>query len=109
MEISIKPELMIALALLPNQFHPLRFQVPPLLNVALVMLNGVALNVDVPSETLPDMVPELLTVTPPVLVELMPLLTATAVFRLLVENRFAVTFFELAFSMVAPCELLLLI
>src|SRR6266700_3308678 len=66
------------------------------------MLKDAALNV-----TLPDILPELLMVMPPVLVLLVPLWLDTAIFRLLAENRFAATVPE--FVKVAPFVLSLVI
>src|SRR6266446_823823 len=96
----------MALEAPPNQFDPLTFQTAPLLllNVAaMIMLDG-----EVPSATLPDMVPELLTVTPPLLPALGPLFTPSATFRPLLENSFAVTVPVIVLVKVAPCALLLL-
>src|ERR1700688_2346984 len=53
--ILIVPALLIALTPVPNQFDPLTFQIPPLL----------LLNVAVANPTLPDIVPVLLMVRPP--------------------------------------------
>ncbi len=66
----IVPELLTALVLAPKKFNPLTFHAPPtaLLNVAPATLND-----DVPSQTLPDICPELLTMMPPVLVLRVPL------------------------------------
>src|SRR5260221_13546993 len=99
------PKLLIVLARPRNRFDPLTFQKPPmlLLNVVPEMLNG-----DVPNATLPDMVPELLTVTPPLLPALGPLFTPSATFRPLLENSFAVTVPVIVLVKVAPCALLLL-
>ena len=74
------------------------------MNVVAVVADG-----DVPSRTLPNItpVPVLVTIVPPLLVELVPLLVATAEFRLLNGNSLEEMVPE--FVTVAPCVLLLLI
>ena len=102
--ISIVPRLLIVSTMPPNEFDPLTRQMPPelLLNVAARILKA-----DVPNATSPDMVPELLTMTRPLLlVMLFPLKTPIATLMPL-ENRVEVIVPE--FVRVASCALKLLI
>src|SRR5947208_14009088 len=106
------PRLLIVSAMPPNEFDPLTRQMPPelLLNVAARILKatlGDELKADVPKATSPDMVPELLTMTRPLLpVMLFPLKAPIATLMPL-ENRVEVIVPE--FVRVASFALKLLI